>query len=172
MKVYFLAFAAACIGSPVFAQEFKGPWVEARIGFDRAEAAGVGASGFYYGGGLGYDLPIGKTAVVGVQAGISDSTARICALGACANADRDIEVLGRVGAQVADHSLLYVLGGYSNARVSVPGLGSGDADGYRVGAGFELAYNRHLFGKFEYRYSGYDFDVTRHQVTVSLGYRF
>jgi outer membrane immunogenic protein len=93
-------------------------------------------------------------------------------------------------------TLLYVKGGYTNARYGV--LGSDgtttldqriDLDGYRVGGGLEYAFSPKTFGRIEYRYSHYgkgefDFggqtpdssrfnvDTDRHQIAVTYGLRF
>ncbi|KPF80102.1 hypothetical protein IP88_00960 [alpha proteobacterium AAP81b] len=171
MKLLATALAAVVLAMPAAAQDFQGPWVEARLGWDQVE----GSSGLVYGGGAGYDFKLGKSLVLGVQGGIAGSTIRECALGVCANAGRDFEVLARFGGKVTDTSLLYALAGYANGRVAANDGFTAIAfnlDGYRLGAGYELAFNRHLFAKAEYRYTGYDFDVDRHQVTASIGYRF
>ncbi len=64
-----------------------------------------------------------------------------------------------------------------------------DADGWRVGAGGELALSNNLFAKLEYRYSKYeeaeidfegdlpdsdrfDVDTDRHQIVAGVGLRF
>ena len=112
------------------------------------------------------------------------------------NAGRDIYVGARAGILANPDLLLYVKGGYTNARYNVNSSFDGDeyrakidTDGFRVGAGAEYALNENTYAKLEYRYSNYgeaelDFegdrpdvdlgetDVDRHQVMLGFGYRF
>jgi outer membrane immunogenic protein len=107
--------------------------------------------------------------------------------------DRDLYIGARVGVAVRPSTLLYVKGGYTNARFkTIYNDGAGNTlnfgnttDGYRIGAGIEQKFN--LFGpsgfvKAEYRYSNYrnlnvgstnvDIDLDRHQVVAGVGVRF
>ena len=108
---------------------------------------------------------------------------------------RDLYVGARAGILADPQTLVYVKGGYTNAQLNLqandgtPSLDrSYELDGFRVGAGVERAFTPNTFGKLEYRYSNYssadfgtdnsvlvdDFrvDTDRHQVAVSVGYRF
>ena len=108
---------------------------------------------------------------------------------------RDLYIGARAGYKVQPDLLAYVKGGYTNARLNLL-ANDGETeldrnyelDGFRVGAGVERAFTPNTFGKIEYRYSNYssadfgtdqstlvdDFkvDTDRHQVAVSVGYRF
>ncbi len=174
-----VGLAGLWLAAPAAAQDFTGPWVEGRLAWDNIGFAGVSRSGLAYAGGLGYDFRLGSKFVIGPQLGIGGSTAKICAGSDCVRTGRDIEALARVGVKVEEALLVYALGGYVNGRL-IANVGSfsvgENVDGYRLGLGAEIAYNRHFFGKVDYRYSSYDTNaisgVNRHQVGVSLGYRF
>ena len=117
-------------------------------------------------------------------------------------ANRDLYAGLRIGKTVGTNGLLYVKGGYTNARYDID-ISDGvstletdlDLDGYRVGAGGEYAISNNTFIKLEYRYSNYskgefdfrdndffqddtgesgrfDADLDRHQVVVGMGIRF
>ena len=108
---------------------------------------------------------------------------------------RDLYVGARAGILADPQTLVYVKGGYTNAKLNLQANDgttsldrSYELDGFRVGAGVERAFTPNTFGKLEYRYSNYssadfgtdnsvlvdDFrvDTDRHQVAVSVGYRF
>ena len=156
-----------------------------------------------YGVGAGYDYDFGK-AVIGAEAELTDSTAKTkfndgdfegFGIGNV-KAKRDIYVGARAGIKATPSTLVYVKGGYTNARFGArasDGTNFGrthiDADGWRVGAGVEQKMSTNTFAKVEYRYSNYskgevdfsndipdsdrfDVDLDRHQVVASVGYRF
>lgn len=206
--------AGAGIATPALAQDdgtFTGPRVEALLGYDHL---GAGSSvdndngrddqsidGLLYGVGAGYDVGVGN-AVLGIETEFSDSTAKSDRHDFTSDfgfgrvsAGRDIYVGARAGIRANPATLVYVKGGYTNAKLNVL---AGDTnqttdesfklDGWRVGAGVERAIGTNSFAKLEYRYSNYDrghisyldgatssdFDVDtdRHQVVASVGYRF
>jgi outer membrane immunogenic protein len=181
----YLVIAAALAATGAQAQNFQGPWVEARAGWDHVSEAGTSESGFLYGAAAGYDFAFASKAFIGLQAGIAGSTMEYCDFGVCTKAGRDIEVLARAGVAVADRTALYALGGYTNGRInfSTAGLSGGvNADGFRLGAGVEQQFGSKTYTKLEYRYSNYG-DATlagfnlgdagdRHQVSASFGIRF
>ena len=217
MRNLFLATTAlfgAAIATPALAQDtnptFTGPRVEATIGFDSIGAGSdvdvdgndQSVEGFLYGVGIGYDFAAGG-ALVGVEAELTDSTGSV----ESSNNDpetfgfgrvgtgRDIYVGGRVGILANPQTLVYVKGGYTNARLDALGRVGNDEletdielEGYRLGAGAERAIGRNSFVKVEYRYSNYndatvlfdgdavsgtfDIDSDRHQVAASVGFRF
>ena len=79
--------------------------------------------------------------------------------------------------------MLYVKAGYANSefrlRTTLGGTTGNtvshlrdDEEGYRLGAGVEQMLGDHLYAKAEYRFTGYDSDVSRHQLLVGAGYRF
>jgi outer membrane immunogenic protein len=194
---------------------FTGPRVEALIGYDINKAGSTidndanpnddeSAEGLLYGIGAGYDLALGN-AVVGVEGEFSDSTAKTkfengdfegFGLGRV-GAGRDLYVGARAGFLVSPRTLIYAKGGYTNARYNVLARDgttrlreSFDADGWRLGAGAEMALGQRTYAKLEYRYSNYsrgevdfedpdipdsrrfDIDTDRHQIVAGVGVRF
>ncbi len=199
------AVLATAAASPALAQNtaanapFTGPHIEALAGYDNLGGTDNGRDGFLYGVAGGYDFQLGG-AVAGIEGEYTDSTTRgsttdLALIGDSAGlrTDRDLYIGARVGVAVAPSTLLYVKGGYTNARFkTIYSDGAGNTtnfgnttDGYRVGAGIEQKFN--LFGpsgfvKAEYRYSNYrnlnvgstnvDIDLDRHQVLAGVGVRF
>lgn len=164
-----LAQAAAPTGS------FSGPRIEAIGGWDRLQAGGGHDDGIVYGVGAGYDLQRGNT-VFGIEGEASDSSQKERVGTLTQNAKRDLYVGGRIGAVVGGNNLVYAKAGYTNARYSVTGTGTGtlaagNLDGVRVGAGIEHQMGR-SYVKAEYRYSNYEQGVSRNQVVAGIGLRF
>jgi outer membrane immunogenic protein len=196
---------ATAPAAPALAQDtapdapFTGPHIEALAGYDHVGGTDNGRDGFLYGIGAGYDFQLGG-AVAGIEGEYADSTTRgsttdLALIGDSAGlrTDRDLYIGARVGVAVRPSTLLYVKGGYTNARFkTIYNDGAGNTlnfgnttDGYRIGAGIEQKFN--LFGpsgfvKAEYRYSNYrnlnvgstnvDIDLDRHQVVAGVGVRF
>lgn len=182
-KIIALALAAATmIAAPAMAQDFTGPRVEARLGFDSAtlNASGGQATGLSYGGGIGYDVAVAPKVRFGVEAAVDSSTSdkKYSAL-LTADAKRDIEVGARLGYVVSPSTLLFVKGAYTNAQVGYSidtktgkvGIGHSTGDGYRVGGGAEVAVTQHVYLKAEYRYSDYGSGDHRNQVLTAIGFR-
>lgn len=214
-------FAAALTLIPAAAQAqdgrapFVGPRVEAIVGYDHnrsGSSVDVDAArnlkqsidGVVYGVGVGFDVPVGDALRVGAEAELSDSSAKwdnnngvpnVFNLGRV-SADRDIYVGARVGYVTSPNLMVYVKGGYTNARYGLLGTDGTtslnqhlNAGGYRLGAGVEYALDKNVYTKVEYRYSNYsranfdfegqapnserfDIDTDRHQVVVGVGMRF
>lgn len=212
-----LATGTAFVSAPAMAQQvdsFTGPRVEAIVGYDITKAGSsidddVNADndqsidGFLYGIGAGYDYDFGN-AVIGAEAEFTGSTAKTSfndgdfegfGIGNV-KTKRDIYVGARAGIKAAPTTLVYVKGGYTNARFGTR-AGDGtrvgrydiDTDGWRIGAGVEQKMGTNTFAKLEYRYSNYekaeinfqadipdserfDVDLDRHQIVASFGYRF
>lgn len=174
------ALAAIATAGAVQAAEVQGPWLEARAGWDKVDSS----NGLLYGAAVGYDFAVSDKIFLGLQAGLAGSTTEECELGICANTGRDIEVLARLGGNVAEKSALYALAGYANSRIgaSFEGLELGtNFDGIRLGAGIQQSFGSKTYGKLEYRFTSYgDSDIQgetveggdRHQVSVSFGIRF
>lgn len=204
--------------APAMAQStdtsFTGPRVEAIVGYDISKAGSSidddvnddndqSIDGFMYGVGAGYDYDFGS-AVIGVEGEYTDSTAKTefdngdfegFGIGNV-KAKRDLYVGARAGFKAAPSTLVYVKGGYTNARFGARASdgtnvarASLDADGWRLGAGVEQKFGTNTFAKLEYRYSNYskaevDFrddipdsdrfnvDLDRHQIVAAVGYRF
>lgn len=214
LSVAVLMAASALAATPALAQStnptFTGPRVEGTIGWDHLVAGSSEdndngrndqkTDGFLYGGGIGYDVAVGG-AVIGAEAEIDGSTAKSSrdytenfGYGRV-KAGRDIYVGARAGILAGPKTLVYVKGGYTNAKLNVL---AGDTDtstdnsfkldGWRVGAGVERAMSSNTYAKLEYRYSNYekgkidyadgatssrfDVDTDRHQVVASYGIRF
>jgi outer membrane immunogenic protein len=173
----FAAISAACVSAPAFAQDaapFTGPRAEVIVGYDAVDTntPGLGTpDGVLYGLALGYDIQAGGS-VLGVDAEISDSSAKRNLGGGSLVTDRDLYVGGRVGFVLGDTALAYLKAGYTNARFEATGFGGEDADGVRVGGGVEYRLGGNLFVKGEYRYSNYEADIERHQIVGGVGIRF
>jgi outer membrane immunogenic protein len=171
---------------------FTGARVELLSGWDHVHAArGANQDGYVGGVGVGYDVQVGHF-VVGVEGEANDATTRATANNVLRAGDvyrleagRDLYAGGRIGAEFRG-ALVYVKGGYTNARYNERYLGGNGAqseidrnlDGYRVGGGLEKTVLRHGFVKAEYRYSHYGrddvtgFKPERHQVVAGVGVRF
>lgn len=204
----------AAFAVPAAAQDrtFTGPRVEALVGYDsnrpgsttdldNADDIDQSIDGVAYGIGAGYDFDMGS-AVIGVEGEYMrseaqsdfDTTGFNTAVGNI-DAGRDLYIGARAGMKVGPRSLLYVKGGYTNAKYNVLATDNTtdtrtdlNLDGWRAGAGAEFAISPNLFVKGEYRYSQYqegeveapsglesdrfDVDVDRHQFMVGVGARF
>lgn len=217
-----VASTALTVAAPAFAQDgtpaegFSGPRVEAIVGYDHHRSGSTkdidtdadidqSINGLMYGGAVGFDIATGENMVIGAEAELTESDAKWDRDGTNppttfnlgrVEAGRDIYVGARVGYAMSPSTMLYLKGGYTNARFNVLGTDGTttldqrlDTDGYRVGAGVEQKFGSSAYGKLEYRYSNYskgelDFDgdtpdssrfgidTDRHQVVASVGLRF
>jgi|TARA_R110002020_G_scaffold116542_8_gene267046 outer membrane immunogenic protein len=204
MKKSILALAATSVfvATPAFAQDatpFTGPYVGGVLGVDSVELESNGLDGndkgTIYGGVIGYDMNLGGV-IVGLEGEYTESEAsesqrNILTAGdkASLNAGRDLYAGARVGYQIDPNAMLYVKGGYTNAKAKLSyddNVGnafsvSDKLDGYRVGGGLEASANN-MFVRLEYRYSDYgkyetsslvpNIDTSRHQGVVMAGLRF
>lgn len=185
MKKFVIAGAAAAlfaIPAAANAQAF----VQAETGLDSISYGGESKEGVAYGISAGYDLPLSGGMFVGVQGTVADSTAKFCESDVlttgdrlCVKTGRDLAAVVRLGTSVGPKSKLYVLGGYTNARLRATyddGTTSDSAgdngDGWRLGAGYQYDINDKFFVKAEYRYSNYEGDFSRHNGIVALGAKF
>lgn len=194
-KIALFGSAAALFAVPAVANAQA--YVQVEAGVDVAQVEGESEAGINYGVSAGYDYQIPGGMFVGLQGSYNDSDAKRCISDvfeaddkACVEGGRDVSAVVRVGTAIGERSKLYVLGGYTNARVDVTydgptvgeyedalgvNLGAGghaDLDGLRLGAGYELALSDKYFAKVEYRYSNYEQDFSRHQGVVALGVKF
>lgn len=212
------AASALAVSAPAYAQDgdatFTGPWVAGLVGYDNNRAGSDvdaedeeddfddGISGVNYGVGAGFDFAAGGL-VVGVEGEYMESEADTnydldddVGLGvANLDAGRDMYIGARLGARLGSNAMIYAKGGYTNAKYNVltsDGTTDTDTDieldGWRAGAGVEVAVTENAFIKAEYRYSNYtsgdveftdgtetgsfDVDVDRHQGVVGVGLRF
>jgi outer membrane immunogenic protein len=183
MSKLIIAAVLASAAMPAFAQDapassdasFTGAHIEALGGWDRVQGQNSHDDGALYGVGAGYDIQRGK-AVFGIEGEASDSTQKESVGGVTEHAARDLYVGGRIGAVIGGNNLLYAKAGYTNARYTLSGTGTGtfaggNLDGVRVGAGIEHEMGK-AFVKAEYRYSNYEQGVSRNQVVAGVGLRF
>lgn len=204
--------ALAQSGAPATDPTFTGPRIGLLGGYDSIRPGSdedtdldgddQSVDGFLYGVEIGYDIALGG-ALVGIEAEINDSTGRVetdvtdpnfFGFGRVSK-DRDIYVGARAGILATPATLVYVKGGYTNAKLDVvasDGAVETDAnfklDGWRLGAGVEQAVTNNVFAKLEYRYSNYgdaefefanggttdtfNIDTDRHQIVAGVGLRF
>ena len=165
-----LALTSVFIATPAFAQDatpFTGPYVGGVLGLDSVELETGGLEG------------------------VSNTDRNLLIAGdeARLSAGRDLYAGARLGYQIDPNAMLYVKGGYTNAKVKLAyddNVGnafslSDELDGYRVGGGLEVSADN-KFVRLEYRYSDYgkyetsslvpNIDTSRHQGVVMAGIRF
>jgi outer membrane immunogenic protein len=191
------------IATPALAQDgplFGGLYAGALVGYDHvkiSDSTGSGSKdGVTYGAVVGYDADLGST-VAGVEAEISDSSTKetlqnLLVVGdvGTLSAGRDLYVGGRFGFKATPRTLIYLKGGYTNARAKLAYTNSvgttftdhDNLNGFRLGGGVEYAFDRHLGIRGEYRYSDYGnyhyngvdtgLKTRRHQVVVTLVGKF
>jgi len=173
------ALALAFIATPALAQDgdssFGGFHIEAVGGVDDASGGGTNNTGLTYGIGAGYDGDLGG-AVIGVEVEGALSTVEWCPTGGvCVDAGRDLYAGVRAGKRIGDSGLIYLKGGYTNARVNITTgattVFSDNLDGVRLGVGAEGHKGKLLF-RVEYRYSNYEQDFSRHQLVLGVGITF
>lgn len=169
--IHAAALLAAASATPAFGQTFNGGNVTVIGGVDHAQFAGESGTGVTYGIGAGWDFQSGGAAF-GFQLEASDATTKNCDLGVCVRAGRDLYAGGRVGGVINNKTLVYVLAGYSNARVSVDGFGGTNLDGIRGGIGVEAQPGNNWFFRFEGRYTNYEQGFERWQGVAGVGLRF
>lgn len=199
----FLTAVALSSAVPATARDFAGPHVDAVVGWSDGErGAGFPSArgdGVVIGGGGGYDLRSGNV-VVGLTGEVSGVTGSTCrqldfpgqgpnapALSGrlCGKDGRTLFGGARAGYVVGGSTLLYVTGGYVNARTKDTFNGKvnataaklsqhADRDGLRIGAGMERQLGGHAYVKGEYRYTavGDGLNQDQHQVVGGVGIRF
>lgn len=189
-------FLAAGIAAAVFAVPATAgaqAFVQLETGFESVSQGGEAEHGLGYGVTAGYDVPLKGGLFIGVQGTVADSTTDACTTitpiyarasneVVCSETGRDLSALVRLGARVGAKNKLYVLGGYTNARIrttysydyedSESTRYASNGDGLRLGAGFERELTSRFFAKAEYRYSNYEQGVSRHNALVALGAKF
>jgi outer membrane immunogenic protein len=188
MKTIFYAAASAAalvaFAAPASAQP-AGPRVEAIVGLDAIKGntnavvnASTDVSGENVAGGVrvGYDMPVGTSAALGIDLEATESLAKAdFSTNAELRAGRDLYAGGRLSLLASDAGNLYLTVGYTNLRLSAEAgtlAASRNLDGVRGGAGFQFNIGASSFAGVEYRYSNYEQDVIRHQVLAGFGFRF
>lgn len=194
MKTVMYALASVAVlaaaASPAAAEGFR---AEIHGGWDHVRSDGPGInnndsdSGIVYGLGAGYDFSIAPKVELGIDLSADLSTMEECENNvvlagdrACLDAGRDLAAALRLGYRVSDRGTLYALAGYTNARfrfdytspANVTVRDGRNLDGFRLGAGYQHDFGKHMYGKVEYRYSNYEADVTRHQALIGVGVKF
>jgi outer membrane immunogenic protein len=189
---------AAPFASAASAAPFDGPFVGAQVGWQSEKMRDVKSSlgvvpvdenkqsvtgGVF----AGYDKTVNGRFVVGAEAGLdfgSDDAVDTTVAGNSYSVDPkySFDLTARAGYLVNPQTLLYVRGGYTNARVrttitNAAGVQTaGDSqDGWLAGGGVERQLTQNVSARIEYRYSklsegdGKDY---RHRVLAGLSYRF
>lgn len=184
MKKFAVFAAAAAVAFPAAANAQA--YVQVQAGLDSVSVEGESEEGVAFGGAIGYDFTLTDNWFVGLEGSVDDSTTKACAddvltIGdeVCVKTGRDLAAVVRLGAKLGEASQVYVLGGYTNARIKatyddgVDSFSEGDnGDGFRLGAGYRLNFSQNMFGKLEYRYSNYESDFSRHNALVAVGVAF
>jgi outer membrane immunogenic protein len=179
-KILFATAASAAFlaATPAAAQSTApaGVRVEGVIGYDKVKALGEDDGGALYGLGVGYDFAVAPTVSLGVDGEITDSTQEVGDEDiAQVKSGRDLYAGLRANFAVSPTANLYLKGGYTNARFkATDGVDtfSENLDGFRVGAGGQIAVSGKTYVGGEYRYSDYEQDLKRHQLALTVGTRF
>jgi outer membrane immunogenic protein len=197
MRLFFATTAAAALlATPCMAQgadkaDFSGFRLEALGGYDHVSGDGDGKGGAVYGLAAGYDAALGR-ARLGIEAEATESTIRQREAGGIVAGDRlrtdlgrDLYLGVRAGYVLSPSAMIYAKAGYTNARATARYISgttstkdSTNLDGFRAGAGVEVALSPRFYVKGEYRYSHYgdqnglDVDADRHQLMAGVGVRF
>jgi len=181
-KILFVTAASAAVlaATPAFAQTSTtapvGGRVEAVVGYDKVKALGEHDGGVLYGLGVGYDFAVAPTISLGVDGEVTDSTQKEGDSDiAQVKAGRDLYAGLRANFAVSPTANLYVKGGYTNARFkATDGVDtfSQNFDGFRLGAGGQIAVSGKTYVGGEYRYSNYEDGLNRHQLAMTVGTRF
>ncbi|MDQ3143734.1 MAG: porin family protein [Pseudomonadota bacterium] len=205
----------AVAATPAYAQGISGR-AELRVGYDQPraeitiddfESEIFGIGDLAVGAEVGVDATIGTGLLIGAYAGADFSRVDGCENNiffsedaevdqdeACIDAGRSLTAGLRAGLTTGESGLVYVKGGYSNARLkasyvdpSAGGVSFEDSDtvsGYHVGGGFEVGLSRNIYVKGEYLHHWYkkafggtladteSVDFRRHQLMAGIGIRF
>ena len=159
------AAAAALLASPALAD---GVYAELHTGYDGVTFGGNTYGGVAYGAGLGYEVTLGGKVYAAIEANADDSSTKSSFLGV--KSGRDLSAIAKAGIGITDNLGLYVLGGYTNARLKGPG-GSANLDGARAGVGWRYKFGK-AYVKGEFLYSNYESGVERYQGVAGIGYQF
>lgn len=124
---------------------------------NRDTATGVAAGVF-----AGYNLPVGPNAVIGGEVGLDfgggDINLNPFTPGNLVSPQRTITVTARGGVRLSSRSLVYVRGGYANARYNLEAGNNSvgtSRDGWTFGPGAEFLLNDNLSARVEYRHSDF-----------------
>lgn len=192
MRIVLLAsFTAAslCAAASAQAQNAGGARAEITAGFevDSDWSSSDGTGGARIGGAVGYDLPVSKHWIVGIEAGVGQTletegtwgpypfTQGVSRIRGKRLAEFDLSV--RAGARVAPKTLLFGKIGMVDRRwkselIDLPGdtMDRSEDSALRAGIGIEQDLGGRSYIKSEYRYT--DSFSGRHQLLAGLGVRF
>jgi outer membrane immunogenic protein len=200
----FLASFVACLAlastlaGPARAKDFNGPHIGVQMGWGHDDLRNpktdlgrltIDRSRDSFTGGIfaGYDREVASRFVLGAEAGFNLSANDKIETGAgthlvAVDPRWSIDLTTRAGYLVTPSTLLYVRGGYANARIKTTIAdpkgnlsGSENRDGWVVGGGIEHLITANLSTRLEYRYSDLgqgDGRFNRHRVLAGLAYRF
>lgn len=182
------------------AEPFNGPYVGAEAGWQNdnlratlrlpeggAQSASDSASGFAYGGQIGYDFKVGEKFVIGAEAFATGDSSKIRIDDVSADGGRALGLAARAGVLAGPRSLIYLKGGWENGRFTFSdGVDSASAnrDGWTLGAGFEQMVTQNISARAEYRHTKFNsFNVdgideaasarfNRDRIMVGVNYRF
>ena len=192
-----LAFAAS-LAVPAHAQDFNGPHIGVQLGWGHDQVRNldtdlgpltIDRNRDSFTGGIfaGYDREVAPRFVVGGEAGFNLSASDEIRAGSgtdlvTVNPRWSIDLTTRAGYLVNPSTLVYVRGGYVNARVKTTVTDaqgslseSQSRDGWLVGGGVERLIATNLSARLEYRYSDLgegDGRFNRHRVLAGVAYRF
>lgn len=201
-----ISFAAmltlAVASTPAMAQDnpLGGLYFGGIVGVDSVEISDGVDSGseedILYGVTFGYDLAGPGVVVLGIEgewadSGVGASVEDVFVAGDrfALSTGRDLYAGVRAGYRIGENGMLYVKGGYTDAKLKASyddGVdtltGSDTLGGFRVGAGGEFALGGNFAIRAEYRYSdygNYSYDgidtglsATRHQGVVGMLAKF
>ena len=181
------------------AEPFNGPYVGAEIGWQqdalratlRSETGTLTdnekASGFAYGGQIGYDFKLADKFVLGAEAFAGGDSGKIKVDGTSADGGRALGLAARAGVLASPATLIYLKGGWENGRFTFnDGVDSASAnrDGWTLGGGVEQGRGGYISARVEYRHTKFNsFTVdgiddnasarfNRDRVMVGVNYRF
>lgn len=170
---YLIAAAAlsVALATPAMADDFAGPYVGVGVTLDNVQGSGAlegfGASGVGGTGFVGYDVPLGAKAFVGIEANADLNSADAQGV----QADWGWGVGGRIGYKLNGSTALYVRGGYARDRVSAAGYHAW-GDGARYGLGLQTALTSRVSLRAEVGQFNYEQDLINNQAALSISYGF
>lgn len=154
MKAILTLAASLFAATPALAADntnFVGPRAELQIGL--ADLTKVGTSRVTNGAAAGFDLPLGSNVTLGAEGNVSNVFGGKFGYGGSA----------RLGLAVSEHVAFFGTAGYAKV---------GSLSGPRFGGGIEIASDKNLYLKAEYRYSDFRDGIKRHEGLLGLGLRF
>ena len=197
-KLLFIAIPLLMTSVPAAAEVPAGFRLEALVGYDRLKGdfipnvTGNNATfgkesrgGFFYGGAVGFDFPMGAALAFGADAEVTLATTDLRTSAVNTVRDElsvrhDLYVGGRVTGMISESVNAYVKGGYTTLKLrfkddatatAAPAL-AGTLNGLRAAVGVQISGEGRDYYGFEARYSDYEAGVSRQQAMAFVGYRF